>query len=140
MEEQLFTADEVNELIPRLEAIIERMQRHGRAIREGAEALAAELGESSQSVPTERLLEQRPELRDDAIEIERLLREIEGMGGQLKGLDLGLVDFPGEINGEIVLLCWQYGEKEVTHYHSLQEGFAGRQPLDPERPGPPYLQ
>jgi hypothetical protein len=140
LEDRLFTADEVNELIPRLESIIERLQRHGRAIREGAEELAAEIGAPSDQVSTEQLLEQRPHLREDAVQIERLLREIEGLGGQLKGLDLGLVDFPGEINGEVVLLCWQYGEKEVTHYHSMQGGFASRQPLDPQRTGPRYLQ
>jgi hypothetical protein len=65
--------------------------------------------------------------------METLVNEIEATGGQLKGLDLGLVDFPGEIDGERVLLCWQYGEPQVAFYHAPEAGFAGRQPLPHSR-------
>lgn len=49
--------------------------------------------------------------------------------GQVKGLDLGLVDFPSQRDGELVLLCWQFGEREVRDYHLTDEGFAGRKLL-----------
>jgi hypothetical protein len=47
----------------------------------------------------------------------------------VKDLDTGLVDFPALHKGEEVLLCWQFGEDEVTHWHGVDEGFAGRKPL-----------
>ena len=57
------------------------------------------------------------------------IAEIDELGAQFKGLELGLVDFPSEIDGQFGLLCWQYGEKEITHWHALDGGFEGRQPL-----------
>ena len=43
----------------------------------------------------------------------------------------GLVDFYGHVDGKAVWLCWKYGEDAVTHYHGLNEGFAGRKPIEP---------
>lgn len=57
--------------------------------------------------------------------------EIDAMGVQVKDLDIGLLDFPCEVDGQIVLLCWKLGEKTITHWHGVQEGFAGRKPVDP---------
>ena len=56
--------------------------------------------------------------------------EIDAMGVQVKDLDIGLLDFPCEVDGQIVLLCWKSGEKTITHWHGVQEGFAGRKPVD----------
>jgi hypothetical protein len=56
--------------------------------------------------------------------------EIDSIGVQVKDLDIGLLDFPCEVEGEIVLLCWKLGEPEITHWHGTQEGFAGRKPID----------
>lgn len=138
MSKRLFTVEEANTLIPRLEFIMERLQRNGLTLREQVGELARVTGQSPESLTTAHILELRPQLGTIVEELEALLGEIEACGGELKGLDLGLVDFPAEIDGEIVLLCWQYGEKEIGYYHSFETGFAGRKPLDPnsKRPGP----
>ena len=47
----------------------------------------------------------------------------------------GLVDFPSEMNGRHVLLCWRLGEPEVQFWHEVDAGYAGRQPLSPELVG-----
>jgi hypothetical protein len=52
------------------------------------------------------------------------------MGVEVKDLDIGLLDFPCEVDGQIVLLCWKLGEKGITHWHGVSEGFAGRKPVD----------
>src|SRR5438552_6654133 len=57
------------------------------------------------------------------------LAEINGMGGTIKDLALGLVDFPHRRNGRVVNLCWKYGETAIDHWHGLDEGFANRKPL-----------
>jgi hypothetical protein len=66
-----------------------------------------------------------------ASEIGLLVAELEEAGVQVKDLDRGLVDFPAEHpeSGELVLLCWHLGEDRVSHWHGLEEGFAGRKPL-----------
>ncbi len=54
---------------------------------------------------------------------------VQDLGCQLKDLDRGLVDFPTYRQGELVLLCWERGETEITFWHSLDAGYGGRQPL-----------
>ncbi|PYX97369.1 MAG: DUF2203 domain-containing protein, partial [Acidobacteria bacterium] len=56
--------------------------------------------------------------------------EIHATGVQVKDLDIGLLDFPCVVSGEIVLLCWKLGENKITHWHSTTEGFAGRKLID----------
>jgi hypothetical protein len=56
--------------------------------------------------------------------------EIHATGVQVKDIDIGLLDFPCKVDGEIVLLCWKLGEDKITHWHSTEEGFAGRKPID----------
>lgn len=56
--------------------------------------------------------------------------KLEELGVVLKDLDLGLLDFPSEREGEEVLLCWHVGEDAVTSWHGLEEGYAGRKPID----------
>lgn len=56
--------------------------------------------------------------------------EIHAAGVQVKDIDIGLLDFPCKVEGEIVLLCWKLGEEKIAHWHSTEEGFAGRKPID----------
>jgi len=56
--------------------------------------------------------------------------EIHATGVQVKDLDIGLLDFPCKVEGEIILLCWKLGEEKIAHWHSPEEGFAGRKPID----------
>jgi hypothetical protein len=58
------------------------------------------------------------------------LAEIDAMGVQVKDLDIGLLDFPREVDGRVVLLCWKLGEQGITHWHTPSEGFAGRKAID----------
>ena len=138
MSERLFTVHEANALIPKLELVMGQLQRHGVTLSAQIEEVARATGQAPETLTTAQLIELRPALAPVIEELETLLAEIEACGGELKGLDLGLVDFPTEIDGEVVLLCWQYGEKEIDYYHSFEAGFGGRKPLDPgqERPKP----
>ena len=137
--EQLFSLAEANALVPRLELILERMQRASLIIREELSSLAEELGEAELArLSVHQLLQRKPSLHPLFEQLSQSVEEIEEYGCLFKGLELGLVDFPAKVDGEIVDLCWQYGEKEVTYYHGREEGFAGRRLLDPRQKRPLY--
>jgi hypothetical protein len=69
--------------------------------------------------------------RDKALQdIKDAMAEIDAIGVQVKDLDIGLLDFPCHVEGEIVLLCWKYGEEKIEFWHGVEEGFAGRKPID----------
>ncbi len=63
--------------------------------------------------------------------IREALEKIHATGCVVKDLEIGLLDFPSRINGEPVYLCWRLGEDRIRFYHSQDEGFAGRKPIDP---------
>ena len=62
-------------------------------------------------------------LRDSA-------QKIEDAGVLIKNLDIGLIDFPCEMDGREVYLCWKLGEPSIAFWHNTNEGFSGRKPLD----------
>lgn len=64
-----------------------------------------------------------------AAEIEHGARELAELGVEVRALDVGLVDFPGTLDGRDVYFCWMLGESAVTHWHARDAGFADRQRL-----------
>lgn len=76
------------------------------------------------------LAEARSELESLAQVSAACVERLEEIGVILKDPDAGLLDFVSERDGEIVLLCWHVGEDAVGWWHSPQDGFAGRKPVD----------
>jgi hypothetical protein len=116
MVRRLFTPVQANRTLPLVRRIVADILGRGRELR----ALAARSGRPSQS-RAERMADLHQQVRD-------LVAELEQVGCTYKdwGFDLGLVDFPGKIAGERVLLCWRSDEDRVTHYHRYEDGYAGR--------------
>lgn len=83
-------------------------------------------------VPRDRLLHLKKRRNETALELKQVLEEIEKIGCQLKDADIGLIDFPTLYRGEEVYLCWKLGEQGITHWHHVQDGFAGRKLIDNE--------
>jgi hypothetical protein len=48
------------------------------------------------------------------------------------GVEHGLLDFPTTLDGRVVFFCWRLGEPHIAHWHEIDGGFAGRQPVTPE--------
>jgi hypothetical protein len=69
-------------------------------------------------------------------ELEEHMQELEGMGCYFKdwNFSVGLVDFPAEIDGETVFLCWRSDESELAWYHRVEDGYQGRTPLPKTSP------
>jgi len=69
--------------------------------------------------------------RDKTVQrIKDVVAEIDATGVQVKDLDMGLLDFPCVVDGQTILLCWKLGEEKITHWHGVDEGYAGRKPID----------
>lgn len=58
-----------------------------------------------------------------------LLEEFNQREIQVKDIDRGLVDFPAIQAGREVFLCWELEEDDITHWHDLDSGYAGRERL-----------
>lgn len=132
--DKLFTADEANELIPRLEILVSDLQVQAGVMRKQIAELARfddRLGE----LDLPKVIARYPELRPIASRMSEIAGEIQEMGCFLKDIDQGLVDFPFLIEGDsgeeddVVFLCWQYGEPRIVAWHSIEGGFGQRRPL-----------
>ena len=123
-------------MVPRLENLMRQLQLEATSLRTRIEALAGD-GDELQEMALDDIVARYPELKAITTRMAKLAGQIESFGCFLKDIDQGLVDFPGEVENEVVFLCWQFGEPRVIAWHSLESGFASRQPL-PGTPKP-YL-
>lgn len=62
-------------------------------------------------------------------ETRELVAEFQRREIQIKDFERGLLDFPAIVAGREVFLCWEQGEDAVEHWHDLDTGYAGREPL-----------
>jgi hypothetical protein len=129
-----FTLGEAQTLLPVLESLLKRAQKSGTRVAEidfEMEQLRQRiflLGGVHVDVAT---MARRRAEKDKALqETKDTLAEIDAIGVQVKDLDKGLLDFPSVMDGQTILLCWKLGEKEIGYWHSTEDGFAGRKPLD----------
>ena len=83
--------------------------------------------EAGDSPKQRRELEQKLEKLLERLQV--LVDELSNAGVELKDFQMGLVDFIGRHQGRDVYLCWKLGEASITHWHELDAGFAGRQPV-----------
>jgi len=134
MSDRTFTLDEAQSLLPVLESLLRTAMNAKNLIeKDDAEQQALHHriflngGMFLDIVPLARRKAERARAEQRAKDA---VAEIDSIGVQVKDLDIGLLDFPCAVEGQIVLLCWKLGEKSITHWHGTQEGFAGRKPID----------
>ncbi|HKW47957.1 MAG TPA: DUF2203 domain-containing protein [Gemmatimonadaceae bacterium] len=131
----LFTVERANRTLPLVRKIVEDVVRQHRLWREKILELDLVASAARAGEPRERAEELEREAQSLAREIDSFQQELDQLGIQLKDRRLGLVDFPSEMNGRQILLCWRLGEPEVQFWHELDAGYAGRQPLSPSLVG-----
>jgi hypothetical protein len=68
-------------------------------------------------------------LEQDSLRLREYVDELRQLGIEPKSAVDGVVDFPAELDGRLVYLCWKLGEEEVLHWHELDGGFQKRRPL-----------
>jgi len=134
MSERTFTLDEAKSLLPVLESLLRAAIKAKQVIEEfevEQQALNHRIflngGTHIDVVPIAKRKAERVKAEQRAKDA---LAEIDSIGVQVKDLDIGLLDFPCEVEGQVILLCWKLGESTITHWHGTHEGFAGRKPID----------
>ncbi len=128
---KLFTVEQANRMLPLVSRIVQDIvTQYGRwqdRVRE-FELVTANVRLDRPNPRAEVL---QAEVQEIAREIQGYVDELTELGVELKGFDLGLVDFPGEMGGREVYLCWRLGEPAVEYWHERNAGYAGRQRLSP---------
>jgi hypothetical protein len=128
---QLFTVDHANRTLPLVRRIVEDIVREHRAWQEAIVELDLLVSGLRADLPDPRATALERRIQEIARDIEQFQGELESLGIQLKDRRIGLIDFPSEMDGRRVLLCWRLGEPSVQYWHDEQTGYAGRQPLSP---------
>jgi len=127
--DKLFDVSEANELIPRLEVLVRQLQARVTELRNQI-AQILEADPEAEGLQLPEVLARHPQLRAPSSSLAEAAQAIESLGCFLKDIDMGLVDFPYQSeNGEVVFLCWQFGEPGVFAWHPIDAGFDQRQPL-----------
>ena len=129
--EKIFTVEEANRTLPLVSKIVADLVReHGVWKDKVREFELATVGSSPE----------RPDAIAELLQIEaqRLAKDIEGYIAELndlgvicKGMDTGLVDFRGRMDGRDIYYCWKLGEPDVLYWHEIDAGFVGWQRLHP---------
>jgi hypothetical protein len=134
MAERTFTLDEAQALLPVLESLLktaiegkntaETIEKEFKAVSNRVFLSGGTLLDVAQLAARKREKERLVQKIKDA------LAEIESTGAQVKDLEMGLLDFPCEVGGRTILLCWKLGEKTIAHWHGTDEGYRYRKPID----------
>jgi hypothetical protein len=129
-----FTVSEAQMLLPVLEALLQRARTSAlkaAELEEGLQRLSYRIFLSGgMHVDVAAAARRRAERDKAAQEARDTIAEIEAIGVQVNDLEQGLLDFPTVMDGKSVLLCWKLGEKEIGYWHSPEDGFDARKPLD----------
>ena len=129
-----FTLDEAQSLLPVLESLLKRAIE-GKRSAEETESRLSDMARricisGGMRVDVNRVSKLRAEMEAQVQLARESIAEIDSIGVQVKDIETGLLDFPCRLDDQVVLLCWRMGEPAIEHWHTVEEGFQGRQPVD----------
>ncbi|MGH9400748.1 MAG: DUF2203 domain-containing protein [Terriglobia bacterium] len=134
MPDRYFNRQEAEEILP----VVGKSLEEARKQKQFLDSLDEDLSQASARImmlggsvpPYQELLRKKGERQRFVERLEEVVNQIQEMGCVVKDLEMGLIDFPSLRDGQEVYLCWKLGEKRIEFWHSTEEGFAGRKPLD----------
>ena len=133
--EPLFTVEDANALLPKVEPLIKQLQGLQDSILKTNAQIDERVKKLSQGngYPIQELRQQVTDLTEHQLLLlqafQSAFEQLQNFGCSLKDLQIGLVDFQGLRAGEVVCWCWKLGEARIQFWHRLEDGSAGRQPL-----------
>ena len=127
---RFYGLEEARDLLPQVIPVLERLQSAFLRLNRGH--AGPDLGSASKT-NGHGLSPQHPFADEERRELTETIQEctdlLEAWGIQLKDPARGLIDFYHDRDGETVFLCYLLGEADIGYWHTLEGGFAGRQPL-----------
>lgn len=130
-ETKIFSVEEAERTLPLLRRILSDLKVEYEVWRIAVASYEVFAAESrADTGETDDLVRTRSDVTAAAARINTYLLELEAIGCQFKGFEEGLVDFYALRDDRLVLLCWKLGEAHITHWHEVDAGVAGRQPID----------
>ena len=132
---RLFTLEEANATLPLVRAITRDLATLSFDVFERQRQLhrvMAGRDVNDNSPYSEELVQVQRDLDEQTSRLEEYLEELKQLGVEPRNGPGGMidtVDFPSLRDGQTVYLCWQLGEDEISHWHDVEAGFAGRQQL-----------
>ncbi len=129
---KIFTLEEARGVLPEVVSLFQKifdLNKNAKGLSADVENLVDIWGKDvfESSHQDHKEYNERVRKRDDVLsEIQNHINQIHEIGCIVKNVDQGLVDFLHENNGEIIYLCWKYGEDDIIHWHGVNEGFIGR--------------
>ena len=125
-----FSLDEANRMLPLVSRIVRDIIDHYREWQRTVEAfeIAATLNRSDKPTPEAEVLQHLAQ--ELARDIQGFVSELLRLGLEFKGFELGLVDFPAEVDGRNICWCWKHGESVVAYWHETDAGYNGRQSVE----------
>ena len=125
-----YTLEEATEILPDVRRIVGRLQRVW--MDAGSERREFEAAQtSSRSTPVQVSLAHQA-LVAALWDVQPLVAWLRSRNIELRDPATGLIDFPSQIDGEDVFLCWRLGEDSIDYWHGRDEGFDNRKPLPPD--------
>jgi hypothetical protein len=129
-----FTLEEAQSLLPVLESLLKRAIE-GKQSAEGVESGLTQVIRNiylsgGMKVDVSKVTRLRAEMEGHLQRVRECVAEMDSIGVQVKDLEAGLLDFPCRLEDEVVLLCWRMGEPAIDYWHTEEQGFQGRQPVD----------
>ena len=128
---KIFTVVEAEETLPLVRRVVQDLIEEYPRWREAvgtyeitSGGVKAETGESDEQLRAHEMVMLH------AAHINDCLKELEQVGCVFKGFENGLVDFYALRDDRLVFLCWRLGEDHVTHWHEVDVGYPGREPID----------
>ncbi len=118
-----FTVAEANAALPLVKRIVKDIVEQYRQVM----VCHARLQEGDLPDPERDRLESARSQATD--KLDNLANELADIGCELKDWEGGLVDFPARMDRRDVHLCWKLGEEQITKWHEVYAGFAGREPI-----------
>jgi hypothetical protein len=132
MESKVISIQEANRMLPLLRRIVVDIMSHWEQIiskRTELECLEKEIsapGEDQTPSQATGLVDLKAELNYLIDKINNYIREVEELGCFVEEFRRGIINFPSLFHGRKVFLCWKPDEREVEHWHELDETFKDR--------------
>ena len=131
---RIFTLPEAQTLLPVLNSLLEKAQKAASTATTREHALQS-LHQSiflngGMRVDLPQVARLKSEQEKAVAEARDTLQEIDEIGVSVKDLQAGLLEFPFQLDDEVVLLCWIQGQSAITTWRTAEQDPEDRQPLD----------